>query len=248
MSTETTNAESMRRLPWVAVALSFLSAGVGHIYCGKIFKGLLLYFSWFIIPFSVSIGALLPPSFGTLVGFVLIPTVAVTAIYFYAARDAYSIARAAAPNYQLKDYNRPAIYWLLILVELVYPIGLTIGAREYVFEAFVLPTKSMAPSFLPGDRILVNKLASRKAFPERGDAIVFRNPEPDGGRVFIKRVIAVAGDHVVINGDIVEVNGTQLERVRVPVESLESIRKEIDGDVYYELQSGVRLPGNVRRR
>ncbi len=240
MSAETTNSESTRRIPWVAMALSFLSAGVGHIYCGRIFKGLLLYFAWFVIPLAVSIGALVPASLGTLFGFVLIPTLAVTALYFYAASDAYSIAKASNADYQLKDYNRSAIYWLLILVELVYPVGLTVGTREYVFEAFVLPTKSMAPSFLPGDRVLVNKLAARKEFPERGDVIVFRNPEPDGGRVFIKRVIAVAGDHVVIDGDVIEVNGKKLERERVPAESLESIRDQLDGDVFYESQSGAR--------
>ena len=34
-----------RRVPWVALALSFLSAGVGHLYCGRIAKGLPLYFA-----------------------------------------------------------------------------------------------------------------------------------------------------------------------------------------------------------
>ena len=44
------DSNTARRIPWVAMALSFLSAGIGHIYCGKIFKGLLLYFSWFAVP------------------------------------------------------------------------------------------------------------------------------------------------------------------------------------------------------
>ncbi|MBC8354628.1 MAG: signal peptidase I [Planctomycetes bacterium] len=240
MNPETTNSETTRRIPWVAVALSFLSAGVGHIYCGRIFKGLLLYFAWFVIPLAVSIGALFQASLGTLIGLILVPSVVVTILYFYAASDAFSIAKASEPSYRLKDYNRPAIYWLLILVEIVYPVGLTIGAREYVFEAFYLPAKSMAPSFLPGDRVLVNKLASRKEFPERGDVIVFRNPQPTGGRVFIKRVIGVAGDRLLINGDIVEVNGKQLERERVPTESLDAVRYQIAGDVYHESQSGTR--------
>jgi signal peptidase I len=240
VNTEQANSPTARRIPWVAMALSFLSAGVGHIYCGRIFKGLLLYFAWFVIPLAVAIGALCEASLGTLVGLILIPTLAVTVLYVYAAFDAYSIAKTTDIEYPLKDYNRAAIYWLLILVELVYPIGLTAGVREYVFEAFFLPERSMAPNFLPGDRILVNKLASRKEFPERGDVIVFRNPEPEGGRVFIKRVIAVAGDRVAINGDVVEVNGKQLERERVPTESLDAIRDHIDQDVFYESQSGAR--------
>lgn len=240
MNTETAISETSRRIPWVAMALSFLSAGVGHIYCGRIYKGLLLYFAWFVIPLAASLGAIAGASLGTLFGLILLPALAVTVLYFYAACDAYSIAKATGPEYQLKDYNRAAIYWLLILVELVYPVGLTVGVREYVLEAFVLPTRSMAPNFLPGDRVLVNKLASRKEFPERGDVIVFRNPAPEGGRVFIKRVIAVAGDRLVIKGETVEVNGKQLERERVPVESLDAIREHLEGDVYYESQSGTR--------
>ena len=39
-----------RRVPWVALALSFLSAGVGHLYCGRIAKGLPLYFAWLLVP------------------------------------------------------------------------------------------------------------------------------------------------------------------------------------------------------
>lgn len=240
MSTESTASESTRRIPWVAMSLSFLSAGVGHIYCGRIFKGLLLYFAWFVVPLAALIGALYDASLGTLFGLILVPIIVVTLLYFYAASDAYSIAKRSEPAYKLKDYNRSAIYWLLILVELVYPVALTIGVREYVLEAFYLPTKSMSPSFLPSDRVLVNKLASRKTFPERGDVIVFRNPEPTGGRVFIKRVIGVAGDRIRIDGDQIEVNGKQLERERVPTESLDAIRDQIDGDVFYESQSGKR--------
>ncbi len=240
MATVPSTADPARRVPWVALALSFLSAGVGHIYCGRIFKGLLLYFAWFTIPLAALIGAFFQASLATLIGLILVPVAAVTVLYFYAASDAYSIAKSSGTNYQLKDYNRPAIYWLLILVEIVYPVSLTIGVREYVLEAFYIPTRSMAPSVVAGDRVLVNKLASRKEFPERGDVIVFRNPQPTGGRVFIKRVIGVAGDHVTIDGDEVKVNGKKLERERVPVESLDAVRGHIDGEVFHELQSGKR--------
>ncbi len=149
MTTESTTTDATRRIPWVAMALSFLSAGVGHIYCGRIFKGLLLYFAWFVIPLAVSIGALFQASLGTLIGLILVPTLIVTVLYFCAASDAYSIAKASPRDYQLKDYNRPTIYWLLILVELVYPVGLTIGAQEYVMEAFYLPE---LPARRPGTR------------------------------------------------------------------------------------------------
>ncbi len=69
---------------------------------------------------------------------------------------------------------------------------------------------------------------------------MFRNPEPTGGRVFINRVIGVAGDHILVDGDKITINGKPLERERVPTESLDSIRGKIDGEVSYESQSGRR--------
>lgn len=234
------DGNTCRRVPWVAMALSFLSAGIGHIYCGRIFKGLLLYFSWFLIPLCCFVAALIEPSAGVLVGLILLPVSAVMIIYIYAAFDAYGIAKREGPDYHLKDYNRASLYWLLILVELVYPISLTYGAREFVYEAFYLPTRSMNPSVVKGDRILVNKLRARKRFPERGNIVVFRNPEPTGGRIFIQRVVAVAGDRVIIEDESVTINGKQLERDRIPLESLDGIRDQIQGEPFYESNAGAR--------
>ena len=234
------DSNTARRIPWVAMALSFLSAGVGHIYCGQILKGLLLYFSLFAVPLLCMVAAIVEPSAGVLVGFVLLPIALVIIIYIYAACDSYQVAQREGSDYHLKDYNRVSLYWLLILVELVYPISLTAGVREFVYEAFYLPERSMAPSFLAGDRVLVNKLRARKRFPERGDLVVFRNPGPTGGRIFIKRVVAVAGDHVAIDGDEVVINGKPLQRDRIPLESLDGIRDRIQGDPFYESNSGAR--------
>ncbi|MBP87693.1 MAG: signal peptidase I [Planctomycetaceae bacterium] len=234
------DGNTSRRVPWVAMSLSFLSAGIGHIYCGRIYKGLLLYFSWFVIPLSCFIAAFVEPSAGVLIGFVLLPVTLVMIIYLYAAFDAYEIAKRGGSDYELKDYNRAILYWLLIFVWLAYPISLIAGVREFVYEAFYLPTRSMNPSVVQGDRILVNKLWVQKQFPERGDVVVFRNPEPTGGRVFIERVVAVAGDRIVIKGDEVEINGKRLERNRIPLESLDGIRDQIDGDPFYESNSGKR--------
>ena len=47
------------RFPWVALALSFLSSGVGHIYCGRIAKGLFLYSARFLLPLLAKIEHLL---------------------------------------------------------------------------------------------------------------------------------------------------------------------------------------------
>lgn len=231
-----------RRVPWIAVALSFLAAGVGHVYCGRIGKGLLLYSAWLIVFLMVFLSAWLTPSTGVIVWLLILPTVGVCGVYLYAALDAFDSARRTGSTYELKEYNRSWLYALLVAMQLAAALAMMVATREFVYEAFFLPERSMSPNFFAGDRVLVNKLRSRRVFPERGDVIVFRNPDPTpgAGHNYIKRVIAIAGDRVVIKGSYVEVNGKQLQRDVVPVESIGAICRQIDGEVFFESQGGQR--------
>jgi len=229
-----------RRVPWVALALSFLAAGVGHLYCGRIAKGLPLYFAWLLVPLGITIAALLPPSPTSFVLLVLLPVLIVFSLYLHAAIDAWRLADQIGPSYSLRDYNRAGIYGLLIVVQLVYAIGLIAAVRGFVYEAFRIPSSSMSPTFLPGDRFLARKLLTRDHVPERGDLIVYRNPMPTGGSKFIGRVIAIAGDHVEIRGERVLINGNELERDRVPNESLKFLGDQVNGRVAFEENSGQR--------
>jgi signal peptidase I len=228
------------RFPWVALALSFLSSGVGHIYCGRIVKGLFLYSARFLLPLLFVIAAFAQPSNGVFFGLILVPAAATVIIYLYSPIDAYAIAKRADPEYKLKEYNRPILYWLFIAMQLAYPVALTWVSREYVYEAFLIPTRSMSPNILADDRILVNKRPFSDGFPERGDIVVFRTPSSEPGRTWIKRVIGVAGDRIVIKGREIAVNGKKLEHERVPKESVAQIRNQVDGDVYYESNAGRR--------
>ena len=228
------------RFPWVALALSFLSSGVGHIYCGRITKGLFLYSARFLLPPLHVIAAFAQPSNGVFLALLLVPAAATVIIYLYSPIDAYAIAKRAGSDYKLKEYNRASLYWLLVAMQLAYPVALIFGTRAYVYEAFFIPTRSMSPTVLTGDRILVNKRPFRHGFPERGDVVAFRTPASEVGRNWVKRVIGVAGDRIVIKGTGIEVNGKKLERERVPPESIVQIRKQVEGDVYYESHAGRR--------
>ena len=161
-------------------------------------------------------------------------------MYLYAAIDAWRLAYQIGPGYSLRDYNRAGVYWLLIVVQLVYSIGLIAGVRGFVYEAFRIPTSSMSPTILPGDRILARKLLTRDHVPNRGDLIVYRNPTPTGAANFIARVVAVAGDHLKISGERLFINGKELERDRVPNESLKFLGNQATGRVAMEENSGRR--------
>ncbi len=100
--------------------------------------------------------------------------------------------------------------------------------RPFVVEAFYIPSESMVPTLMVGDRVLVNKFIYDFTEPERGDIAVFKSVEgpgpPKGGLIehlgaylrgerwdkredLIKRAVAVPGDTVRVTSGKLYVNG-----------------------------------------
>lgn len=120
--------------------------------------------------------------------------------------------KESSENERAKSALRENIEAILVAVVLALFI------RAFVVQAFKIPSGSMKETLQIGDHILVNKFiyGIRVPFsnyrlipisnPERGDIIVFRFPrEPD--KDFIKRVIGVAGDTVLLRDKKIYVNG-----------------------------------------
>jgi len=100
---------------------------------------------------------------------------------------------------------------------LLYTGLLSLVLRVAVVEAFVVPTGSMRPTILEGDRLLGSKFHYWFKHPARGDIVVFRPPDKAQQAAekkvprFVKRVIAVAGDTVEVKRGHVWVNGAPVE-------------------------------------
>lgn len=89
---------------------------------------------------------------------------------------------------------------------------------NYVTQRVRVENISMLPTLKPGNLLVVNKLAYRNNKYSRGDIIVFHfqgNIEED----YIKRVIGIPGDHVVISNGAVKVNGIILNEPYIMEES-----------------------------
>jgi signal peptidase I len=104
-------------------------------------------------------------------------------------------------------------------------IGLMFVFRSAVADWNLVPSSSMNPTLISGDRVVINKLAytlrvpftlnhmTRWASPARGDVITFDSPADEIN--LIKRVVAVAGDRVQMQGNVVSINGQIVPRVLV---------------------------------
>jgi signal peptidase I len=76
---------------------------------------------------------------------------------------------------------------------------------------------SMSPRIASGEVVVINTMAYRLRAPSRGDIIAFHHDGPTP-EIFIKRVIGLPGDRIIIDRGRVSVDGTVLNEpyVRYP--------------------------------
>ncbi len=103
-------------------------------------------------------------------------------------------------------WRRPGKSTLRETVEtLIGAVVLAIFIIVFVAQAFTVEGPSMEPTFVTGERILADKLTYRFRDPRRGEVVVFDPPmESD---YYIKRIIGIPGDEILIRNGKLYVNG-----------------------------------------
>jgi signal peptidase I len=226
-----------KRWPWLAVTLSVIMAGLGHIYCGRFVKGLVLAFLICIFV-PVLFGTLSVSNSSVRIAVIIISFSVSMVIWLVAIIDSWYTAKHTADSYTLKDYNRWYVYVLLVLMGTGGSTQIAFNVRKNILEAFRVPVASNYPTIVPNDRFLANKLAYKTSDPKRGDLVVFINPE--NRRInYIKRVVAIAGDTVEIKDGQLYINDEKLQRQILAQSTLDNIRikvrgEPLEGDVFYE--------------
>jgi signal peptidase I len=100
------------------------------------------------------------------------------------------------------------------LIELLETIVLA-AALFFLIDAAIARVRvenvSMEPTLVPGNFLLVNKLAYKWGKMHTGDIVVFHHNENGNKEDYIKRLIGIPGDIVKVEFGIVYVNGQALE-------------------------------------
>ena len=94
---------------------------------------------------------------------------------------------------------------------------LAVGIRTFILGPYKIPTGSMRPNLMEGDRIFVDKLSYRFREPHRGEIVVFKYPL-DRKKDFVKRLVATGGETVEIREGQIHINGSRLESPPVLLE------------------------------
>ncbi|MDX2776233.1 signal peptidase I [Streptomyces caniscabiei] len=104
---------------------------------------------------------------------------------------------------------------LSIIVFVICVLVGTLVINTYVFRSFNVLGPSMETTFYTGDRLIVNRLPvtwamlqNKEYIPERGEIIVFKNPQfniSTGDEYIVKRVIAFPGERVTVHDGVLTV-------------------------------------------
>jgi len=192
----------------LAVLLSLIAPGSGHVYDGRARRGVLL-FGALIASQAIMIGvaALIPPRFSAIVTYVSAVTVVSLAIYLFCAVDAARLAGSSgeAPRWYVMTGAVIAV-WLCAAVA-----GELIGHIKPLlpWRMFSMPSGSMEPTLRVGEQFLGDMTYFRQHPPARGDVIVYRLPT-DPSTIYVKRIVALAGDRVVFREGRAFVNGAAM--------------------------------------
>src|SRR5437773_6146174 len=114
---------------------------------------------------------------------------------------------------------------------LAFTIIFVLVFTTYIAQATQVPTESMKPTIMVGDHFFLDKIAFPANYPaairpylprrsvKRGDIVAFKSPI-DGNIPFVKRVIGVPGDIVLVHEKNLYLNGkTREEADKIHVDS-----------------------------
>lgn len=124
-------------------------------------------------------------------------------------------------------------FWRQTAKPLLTVVIVVTAVRSAIADWNDVPTGSMKPTIVEGDRVFVNKLAydlkvpyttwhlAQWSNPKRGDVVVFYSPK-DGTRL-VKRVVGLPGDRIELLNDHLLVNGQTAVYGALPKEIIDAI-------------------------
>jgi len=134
--------------------------------------------------------------------------------------------------------QRLALFWRGWGFSILIAVLIATSFKSAIADWNDIPSGSMEPTILIGDRVFVNKLAydlkipyttwhlATWSAPQRGDIVVFYSPE--NGKRLIKRVVGIPGDTIQMKKNRLIINGNNL-----PYEAFDSNRpNNISSDDY----------------
>ena len=128
--------------------------------------------------------------------------------------------------------DKPATDWVAEVKSFAWLILAVLAVWSFIAKPFYIPSESMMPTLIKGDRLVVTKYPYGFSYvspapmhllpfihgrlfgrmPQRGDVVILKPPAEDSD--YIKRVIALPGDRIEVRQGVVFLNGVAVKRVQ----------------------------------
>ena len=130
-----------------------------------------------------------------------------------------------------KGTDKPATDWVAEIKSFAWLILAVLAVWSFVAKPFYIPSESMMPTLIKGDRLVVTKYPYGYSYvspapfhllpfihgrlfgrmPQQGDIVILKPPGEDSD--YIKRVIALPGDRIEVREGAIILNGVPVKRV-----------------------------------
>lgn len=107
------------------------------------------------------------------------------------------------------SYRRRTSDWFDWLKAFIIALILALIIRSFFFSPIIVDGPSMQPTLYDRDQMIVNKFIYHFKDPERFDIVIFHASED---KDFIKRVIGLPGEHVMVKDNVLYIDGEEVEQ------------------------------------
>jgi signal peptidase I len=197
--------QTTRRIPIIAFLLSIPLQGLGHMYNGQLWKGILFFCGSWLLLLVLGLSGL----FLSLSGFFFALAAALIYRIFVATHAAIEAARLKTVH--LKWYNKWYVYICALLIIGILESVLFPTYRQIIgMRSYRVPSTAMTPTLKIGDHFTTKLGIYKQRLPERGDIVTFPFPE-DRSITFLMRVIGLPGERIQIKDKVVFINDRSLD-------------------------------------
>ena len=200
-----------RRHPGLAALMSLAVPGLGQLYNAQPVKAVVLL----LVPLAVLFAV---PFTGIQFTFNGVAAL----LFFFVAYRLGVVAEALLTAWRLGEaplgrFNSLLAYVVFGSVALFIGMGVSPQASGKAFgvHGFMVVSEAMAPTLHTDDQVMADVRDETLAAPARGD-IVFFESKGQGGKVLLRRVVALGGDTIALRAGVAVLNGEPLAEGYIP--------------------------------
>lgn len=204
---------SKKKKHWIAIPLSVIFPGLGHLYIGKVTHAVIWFISsiilWNIVFFLFLQFEIKPFN-------IILPLFLCLVFIISVIVNVCKVVTKYNKN-QLEEVNKDTslvIKWYHVLSFIIAGIIIKFFfVPEFgSFESFKIPAVSMEGSLLVGDYFIADLSTYSSKGPERNDVVVFIYPG-DMVTKYVKRCVGLPGDTIEIIGKMLYINGVKEKEI-----------------------------------